>query len=194
MSLVNIAYRPAAFDYHALGALAAHPKPILWATPSGYCSALCLVGVVPSCLKSLNWRRNNSHLNYFIPYNMIIWSASWENQITWVFSPPSPSPLQKCVSVHKWHWSTPRLEPSRAIIMLLVHSLPIPASPYEPHSLVRCGELCRVEVVPSSRKSLKWRRSDSKLLYFTLYNIIICAASNGGQTTWLLSALVRSHL
>jgi len=138
MSLVNVAYRPAAFNYHALGAFAAHPNLILWATPSGYCSALCLVGVVPSCLKSLNWRRNNSHLNYFIPYNMIIWSASWENQITWVVSPPSPSPLQKCDFVHKWHWSTPRLEPSRAIIMLLVHSLPIPASPYEPHSLVRC--------------------------------------------------------
>jgi len=76
MALVRLPYRTAAVYYHAFGAFAALPILILWATYSGYFSALCLVGVVYSFPKSVKWRQNNTLLIYFMPCNMIIWVAS----------------------------------------------------------------------------------------------------------------------
>jgi len=54
MAFAHVPYRTVTCDYHAFGALAARPSLILYATFSGHCGALYLVGVVPSFLKSLN--------------------------------------------------------------------------------------------------------------------------------------------
>jgi len=106
---------------------------------------------------------------------------------------PLTSHLQKCVFVHKWRWYTFVIEESHAIIMHLVHWLPNPASLYVPHSLdiVMHGVYGSCSLI-SWTPDILW--NDSYLIYLTLYNTIICVASNGGRITWLVSAPVASHL
>jgi len=125
--LVRAPYRLVPCDYHAFGAFTAHMSFILHATFSRYCGALRLVGVVPSCHISLKGRRNSSH----------------------GFSPTLlPSRLQKCIFGHKWHWYAFCIERSHATITYLVHSLPIPASSYRPHSLAIALHCVSLELFP----------------------------------------------
>ena len=135
MALVHAPFRTVACDYYAFGAFAPPPQPhpishILW------CGALCLAEVVPSSRKSLKWRRIDCQLVYFTLYNIIICVASNGGQTTWLLSALVRSHLKKCGFAHKCHWYTFHLEQSHATITHLVHWRHVPASSYEPHSLL----------------------------------------------------------
>jgi len=104
-----------------------------------------------------------------------------------------PSHLQKCVLGHKWHWYPLRIGQSHAIITHLVHSLPIPASFYMPHSLDIVGALRLVGVVPSCHKSLKWRRNSSHGFCPTLLPSGLQKCIFGHKWHWYAFCIGRSH-
>jgi len=73
------------------------------------------------------------------------------------------------------------------------HSLPLPSSSYKPCTFSGYGAaLCLIGVVPSSPKSLKWRRNNSHLHCYAIYSAIISVTSNGGGTTRVFKGLQES--